>query len=59
VRLQPWVRGEGFDAYNLKGSILSWTHAGGQLVRQSAQSRQLRSTDLGQSRLFRSSNERA
>jgi len=24
--------GESFDAYNLKGSILSWTHAGGELV---------------------------
>jgi len=24
--------GESFDAYNLKGSILAWTHAGGELV---------------------------
>lgn len=26
------LRGRGFDAFNLKGSVLSWAHAGGKFV---------------------------
>lgn len=35
------LRAEKFDAYNLKGSILSWTHAGGELERGSGDGEQV------------------
>lgn len=35
------LRRQGWDAYNLEGSILAWTHAGGALVSDGAETRRL------------------
>jgi sodium/bile acid cotransporter 7 len=35
------LRGEGFDAYNLRGAILAWTHAGQPLVDAEGETRRV------------------